>query len=241
MALEPLDIINGIFSIIFVLISLLIGFIILSKYFKFKERIYYLVGVTWIFISEPWWPSSISFLVALSNEVGLSAQVYFLIGNIFAPLSIALWLTAFTEFLYTEKRKQILMIFAIYGLLFEILFFIFLFVDPNIIGVLNPPVDVNYRYFVMFFLLSFLAIVVITGILFARLSLQSDDPEVKLKGKLLIVAYITFTVGALLDSSIPLNAVIIIFTRLILIASAIFWYGGFILPRWMRKLFLKKK
>ena len=241
MALEPLDIINGVFSIIFVVISIMVGLIILSRYFKFKEKIYLLVGATWVFISEPWWPSSISFLVALNNEVGLPAQVYFLIGNVFTPLAIALWLVAFTEFLYTEKRKQILIIATIYGLIYEILFLTFLFIDPEIIGELNPPVDVNYKSFTMFFLVSFLAIVVITGILFARLSLQSDDPEVKLKGKLLIVAYIAFTIGALLDSSIPLNAILIIFTRLILITSAIFWYGGFILPRWMQKLFLKKK
>ena len=241
MSLEPLDIINGVFSIIFVAISIMVGLIILSRYFRYKEIAYFYVGSTWMLLSSSWWPSCISFLVALSNSVGITENLYFLIGNVFVPLAVVLWLFAFTEFLYNEKRKQILMIVGIYGLFFEILFFIFLFIDPNIIGVLNPPVDVNYRYFIMFFLLSFLAIVVVTGVLFARLSLQSDDPEVKLKGKLLIVAYIAFTIGALLDSSIPLNAILIIFTRLILIASALFWYGGFILPRWMRKFFLKKK
>ena len=40
MALSPLDTINGIFSLIFVVFSLLIGLIILSRFFKFKERIY---------------------------------------------------------------------------------------------------------------------------------------------------------------------------------------------------------
>ncbi|MFX1313296.1 MAG: hypothetical protein ACFFHD_11880 [Promethearchaeota archaeon] len=240
MALYPLDIINGIFSIIFIVISLLVGFRILSKYFKFNEKIYLFVGATWIFISEPWWPSGISFLLALTNEVGLPTQIYFLIGNIFTPFVIVLWLVAFTEFLYTEKRKLILIIFTIYGIIYEILFFVFLFINPDIIGELNPPVDVNYKSFIMFFLISFLAIVVFTGVLFARLSLQSDNPEVNLKGKMLLVAYFAFTIGALLDLSIPQNALLIIFARLILIISAFFWYGGFILPKWMRKIFLKK-
>jgi len=190
MTLEPLDIINGVFSIIFVAISIMVGLIILSRYFRYREIAYFYVGSTWMFLSSSWWPSCVSFLAALSNGVGITEELYFFIGNVFVPLAIVLWLLAFTEFLYTEKRKQILMIVGIYGFFFEILFFIFLFVDPNIIGVLNPPVDVNYRYFVMFFLLSFLTIVVVTGILFARLSLHSDDPEIKLKGKLLIVAYI---------------------------------------------------
>ncbi|MBA7520541.1 hypothetical protein ES705_12637 [subsurface metagenome] len=46
MSLEPVDIISGIFSFIFVAISLFVGFLILSKYFKYKEKIYFLVGAT---------------------------------------------------------------------------------------------------------------------------------------------------------------------------------------------------
>ncbi len=241
MALEALDIVNGIFSLIFVAISLLVGLIILSKYFQYKERIYFLVGSTWILISEPWWPSSLSFLIAIVNDVGLSSQMYFLIGNLFVPVAIIVWLIAFTEFLYKEKRKLILMIFGIYGILFEIIFFILLFLNPELIGELNPPVDVNYKFFIMVSLISFLLIVVISGFLFANLSLKSDDPEVKLKGKLLVMAYISFSIGALLDSAISLNEITIIITRIILISSAIEWYGGFILPGFLRKFLLKKK
>ena len=241
MALDALDIVNGIFSIIFVVISLLVGIIIFSKYLQYKEKIYLFVGVTWILISEPWWPSSLSFIIAINDKVGLSENLYFLIGNIFIPITIIIWLIAFTEFLYTEKRKLILMIFPLYGIVFEILFFVFLSINPDLIGELNPPVDVNYKSFIMISLISFLLIVVITGFMFANLSLKSDDPEVRLKGKLLIFAFISFSVGALLDSSIPLIAPLIIITRLILILSALAWYGGFILPRWMRKIFLKNR
>lgn len=241
MALNPLDILNGIFSFIFVVISLVVGFLILLRYFKYKEKVYFLVGATWILISEPWWPSSLSFLVSLSNGIGLPQTIYFLIGNMLIPLAIAFWLLAFTEFLLTEKRKLILLIFAIIGVIFEITFFTLLFINPDLIGYLNPPVDVSYNFFIMIFLLIFILIVVISGFFFARLSLKSDDPEVKLKGKLLVVAYIAFFVGALLDSSIRLNELGIIFVRLILIASAVFWYGGFLLPHWMKKLFLKQK
>jgi len=241
MSLSPLDTLNGIFSLIFVAISLLVGFIILSRFFKYKEKIYLLVSITWILISEPWWPSTVSFLIALINSVGLPPEIYFLIGNIFVPFAIVMWLLAFTEFLYSEKRKLILSIFAIIGIIFEILFFIFLFLNPALIGELNGPVDVNYKSFIMVFLISFLSIVVITGFLFANLSLKSKDPEVKLKGKLLIIAYIAFSVGALLDASVPFNEPIIIFIRLILILSAICWYGGFILPKWMKKFLLRNR
>ncbi|MHA1885721.1 MAG: hypothetical protein ACXAAI_03625 [Promethearchaeota archaeon] len=241
MALSPLDTLNGVFSIIFVAVSLLVGIIILTRFFKYKEKIYLLVGITWVLIASPWWPSSLSFLVALSNGIGITPEAYFLIGNLFAPFTIIVWLLAFTEFLYTNKRKLILLVFSIFGLIFEILFLTFLFLDTNFIGVLNPPVDVNYKSFIMIFLIAFLLIIVVTGFLFANLSLKSDNPEVKLKGKLLIIAYITFSIGALLDSSIPLNEALIIITRLILILSAFCWYGGFIMPRWMKKYLLRKK
>lgn len=240
MTLSFLDTLNGVFSVIFVAISLLVGFTILSRYFKYKERVYFLVGSTWVLISSPWWPSSLSFLVALSNGVGITEEAYFLIGNILVPVAVALWLLAFTEFLYTEKRKLILSIFAIIGLIFEVLFLIILFLNPDFIGELNI-VDVNYKSFIMIFLIFFLLIIVVTGFLFANLSLKSEDPEVKLKGKLLVIAYITFSVGALLDSSIPLNEALIIITRLILIVSAFFWYAGFLLPKWLKKYLLKKK
>ncbi|MFW9824328.1 MAG: hypothetical protein ACFFE4_15400 [Candidatus Thorarchaeota archaeon] len=240
MALNPVDIINGIFSFIFVIISLVVGLLILLRYFRYKEKIYFLVGATWILISEPWWPSSLSFLISLSNGVGLPPTIYFLIGNVLVPLAIALWLLSFTEFLFTEQRKLILLIFSIIGLIFEVIFFMFLFINPDLIGNLNPPVDVSYNFFIMIFLLIFILIVVISGFSFARLSLKSKDPEVKLKGKLLVIAYIAFFVGALLDSSIRLDGFGVIIVRLILIASAIFWYGGFLLPKWMKKLFLKQ-
>ena len=222
MTLDPLDILNGIFSFMFVVISLVVGVLILLRYLRYKEKIYFLVGATWILISEPWWPSSLSFLVSLSNGVGLTPSLYFLIGNTLIPLAIILWLLAFTDFLFTEKRKMILLIFIIIGIIFEVIFYTFLFINPVLIGTSNSPVDVSYSFFIIIFLVFFILTVVISGLMFARLSLKSDDPEVKLKGILLVVAFIAFFVGALLDSSITLNEVGIIFVRLILITSAIF-------------------
>lgn len=242
--MEPLDFVNGMFSMIFVFLSLFIGILILLKYIKYKERIFLIVSFVWILIGSPWWPSSLSFLIALNNNVGLPLESYFTLGNVFVPVAVALWLVAFTEFLYTEKRKLILLIFVIYGSIFEIIFFILLLIDPNLIGNLNPPVDVSFKSFIMVYLLSFLLIFVISGLLFARLSLKSEDPEVRFKGKMLVGAYIAFLIGSVLDSvldsSVPISGFIIIFTRLILILSAFFWYAGFFLPRWIKKLFLKK-
>ena len=242
--LELYDYIAGSFSIAFVIVSIIIGIKIISKHKDFREKAYILVGLTWIFISEPWWPSSISFLIALfTNTNGLlsAPSIYFIIGNIFVPLTTLIWLAAITEFLFQEKRKMLLIIFAVYGIGFEAIFFYFLFTDLTLIGHLEGLVDVTYKFVVMGYLLSMIAVLLVPGLLFALHSRKFEDPEVKLKGNLLIAAFISFAIGAILDSAIPLNEIAVIVTRLILISSAIEWYGGFILPKWMRKIFMKSK
>ncbi|MHA1489264.1 MAG: hypothetical protein ACTSRI_06380 [Promethearchaeota archaeon] len=83
-------------------------------------------------------------------------------------------------------------------------------------------------------------IILITGLLFGRETFKSDDPEIKLKGKMLILAFPSFAIGAILDATIPFTAITLIIVRLILISSSIEFYGGFILPKWMKKLLLKQ-
>ena len=90
----------------------------------------------------------------------------------------------------------------------------------------------------------------VTGVIFAQKSVKSDDREIRLKGKLLRAAFITFSVAAVLDSMLgtifedpsdPLLAIFVVVVRILLIFSAIEFYGGFLLPRWMKEIFLKKE
>lgn len=71
MALQFIDFANGVFSLIFVSISILIGLTIFSKYFEYKRRIYLLLGLTWIGMSAPWTPSSISLLTFFALSLSL--------------------------------------------------------------------------------------------------------------------------------------------------------------------------
>ena len=94
-------------------------------------------------------------------------------------------------------------------------------------------------------------IMLITGVIFAQKSVKVENREIKLKGnKLLRGAFITFTVAAVLDSLLgtifedptdPLLAVTVVFVRILLIVSALEFYGGFLLPRWMKEIFLKSE
>jgi len=239
MTIGLIEVLSGTSSIILIIISLYFGFKLISKYFQYKEKTLLFVGITGIFVFEPWWPSAISFLQALITGEGITIELYFLIGNVFIPIAILSWLNAFTNLLFEDKKRTILIATATVSCLFEAFFLYFLFTDVTIIGELQGLVDVQYKSFVLLYLFLAIVITLITGILFARESLKSDNPNTRAKGKLLVVAFVSYVVGAILDSAIPLNLITLPITRMIMVISSITFYGGFILPNWIKKFVLK--
>jgi hypothetical protein len=238
MVLTTLDLINGLFSIIFVAISTLVGFTIASKYIKSKIRTLLFIGIAWILIVSPWWPSSASVILALATGEGLSLEMYLLLGNLFTPVFMFFLVAAFTEIYYNDKQKIILIIFAIIGILIEIYLVYFIIVDPCVLGELQGIVDIEFRGLLRIYLLIDILLVLVLGFLIALNSLRTETPEIKLRGKFLMLAFISWTVGAIADASLPLNFITLTIIRIVLITSAIEFYIGFILPDWIKKHFL---
>ncbi len=252
MVLELVDILQGSFSLIFVIISIVLGITILLKYFDQKNRLYLLVGISWIGVANPWIPDSISFLMNITVQQSLPVGLYFIIGNCFLPIALLTWFTAFTDMIKKDSQKKVLIITAILSILFEVVFFTLFFIDIDLIGVINPlrPFTVEFDIFITVFLICVIFAMMISGVIFAQRSIKVEDREVRLKGKLLRAAFITFTVGAILDSLLgtifedpadPFLAVMVVVVRILLIISAIEFYGGFLLPRWMKDIFMKKE
>ena len=252
MVLELVDILQGSFSLIFVIISIVLGITILLKYFDQKNRLYFLVGISWIGVANPWIPDSISFLMNITVQQSLPVGLYFIIGNCFLPIALLTWFTAFTDIIKKDSQKRVLIITAILSILFEVVFFTLFFIDIDLIGVINPlrPFTVEFDIFITVFLICVIFAMLISGVIFAQRSIKVEDREVRLKGKLLRAAFITFTVGAILDSLLgtifedpadPFLAVMVVVVRILLIISAIEFYGGFLLPRWMKDIFMKKE
>ncbi|MHA2008370.1 MAG: hypothetical protein ACXABO_03995 [Promethearchaeota archaeon] len=245
MVLTTLEVLTGSFSLVTVIISTIIGLRIVSKYFLYRKKELLLVGLTWILLCEIWWSSAFSFLAALFTGVGFSPELYFILGNLFVPIALLLWLTAYTDFLYKEKQKLILLIASIIGIIYYFTFFYFVFNDVAIIGEMFNSVDAEYRSFALVYLISVLLVFFITGVNFARASIRSSNVEIKLKGKFILLAIILFTIGAALDGLKPflfgsiLNIILII-NRIILIISGLAFYIGFLLPRWIKELLLKE-
>jgi len=49
----PIDFVNGISSLIYVFVSIIVGLIIFLKYFKLRDQNFIFVGLIWIGMSEP--------------------------------------------------------------------------------------------------------------------------------------------------------------------------------------------
>lgn len=238
--LETIELINGLFSIIVVILSSTVGIIIASKYPQTKQRSFLLIGIAWIGLVEIWWGVSISVLHVLITGNTLPDQLYMFIGNAFLPLESVLLITGFTDLFLKEKQKMIVLVYAIIGIAFEIYFLYFLFTDYSVLGTVNSPVDASYSIILTLYQILLLVTLLVIGTLFARISLRSEVLALKLKGKLLIAGLLSFIFGGILDIIGDISVVILILARILLMLSSFLFYGGFLLPNWMKKLFLKK-
>jgi len=214
------------------------------------------MGLTWIGMATPWFPDSISFLIILIAGVTMPIEAYLLIGTTLLPILLLIWMAAFSELLYKDKQKKILLIFAIITIVYELIFFIMFFLDAKqYIGEYQRYFQVEFKTFITLFDIVLLIIVLITGIMFARKSLSSSDKKIHLKGKFLRAAFISFCIGAALDASTgliftdlfgipitnPFISIFVVIVRVILISSAFEFYIGFMLPKWVENLMIKSK
>jgi hypothetical protein len=156
-----------------------------------------------------------------------------------------------------EKHKTALGLIIIFSIIFEVTFFFLFFADINLIGEINPsiPFSADYGIFLTVIMLVSTIILLTTGLHFAQTSKKSETKEIRLKGKLLQAAFIMFSIASVLektarsimigivfqDPTEPLLLVMLAVVRVVLILSAFAFYGGFLLPRWMKELFLKEE
>jgi len=247
--LEIAEYLQGGFSLAFVVISIILGTTILSKYTEFKRREFILIGLSLIGIANPWLGDAINFIL-IWFDTTLPWVTYFIIANVFLPGFVFCWLFALTEFKeFKENQKIVLSTHIILIATFEVVFFIFLAADmEGLIGDPQGPFVVYWSVFIEGYLLISIVIVLVTGLLFARESLKSDKPELKLKGKFLITAVIIFTAAAFVDSQtatlglpIEITISIIVVVRVVLMISSILFYIGFIMPEAVKKLLLKEE
>ena len=238
--LTPAEFLTGLFSLIFIIISIIIGLKIAQKYSESKTREYLLVGITWIGIVFPYFPSAITFLLVLFTNILLSTEARFMLGFGFLPTFLVIWLIAFTDLTYKEKQKQIMIIAIILCAILQVTFTILVLIDTSLIGIQVGLFHGTFTLFTRIYLISILITFFITGIIFSLKSIKLGGAEVKLRGKFLFLAFICYTVGVFLETILPVTALTAVLVRLIVIISAFEFYLGFILPEKIKRIFIKE-
>lgn len=238
--LTTLEILSGSLSIVQVSINLILGAILISKYFEHEKRPLLFMGISLILLSEVWFTHGLAFILIVTTGKGLSPELFFLVAYTLVPWATLSWMVVITELLYKNKQKLILAIYAIFGVVYNFVFFYLLFTNITLIGYLDSPIDPHTGLFMTVYLLIILINVFITGFLFYRESRKSQVSEIRLKGLLFFLAATSFVIASILDT-FPLNIVMIILVRILLVLAAIEIYGAFIFPEWMKKLLLREK
>ncbi|MBA7671868.1 hypothetical protein ES703_80034 [subsurface metagenome] len=240
--------VSGITAFISILVAFLFAGIILGKAIKEKSRILFEFALCIIFTISPWFPSGMGYLYFLTTGVHLPYEIYIIIGNLFLPLAIIFWLDIYLTTVSPSRRNLILCIYIIFSIIFWIYAFYFLYFSPNapveeMLGIIDDPTnpfDIDFKWFVLVYLATSIFTSCGTGFHFAAKSLKIEDKEIQWKGRFLLIAFLCFGISAIADSVIPMTEISLVIFRIVLILANLFFYIGFILPKWIKKIIFRE-
>ncbi len=246
--LTYIQLMSGLGSLIFAILSIIIGVKILLHYFTVKKKEglkrkeFISVGLTWIFLSSAWWGGGFCFLSILLFQYAFETPFYLFLAISFIPFALIFWLYSFYH-LYLKSRFKLqsnvpLYFVIICCLIYWSIIITLLFYDYRLVG--------SYLFFqtrpaLLPLLFNIIAIIIslITGVLLALQNIKSDKKKIVWKGRFLLISFIMFTIGALLEVIMPLTPIGLILVRLLLILSAFGYYLGFLLPMFLEKWLIK--
>lgn len=241
-SLDGLTQLSGILGFLSILIAWMYGVLVLYKYIKTKEKVLFYFFLAIIFTMSPWYPSGLGYIYWLFTRREIAYQVYVLLGTLGVPIALYSWLQIYMPALH--KKQKSIVIWTVIGL--SLTFYTYLayslFFTPGapveaLVGIKRSAIDIDYKGFVLVFLGLSLLISTITGNEFSLVSLRvKDNPIIKWKGRFLILSFNLYTIGAIGDGFIPLTSATLIIFRTFMILSSTFYYIGFILPKWAKRL-----
>ena len=240
--LDDLSQLSGIFGFLAIAISWLYGGIVLYKYFKTKEKVLFYFFLAIIFTMSPWYPSGFGYVYWLITREEIAYSVYVLLGTLGVPIALISWLQIYMPALHPKYKAFMTIITMCISVAFYIYLSYFLFFASgapveDLIGIKESAIDIDYRGLALGFLAFSLLVSTITGNDFAIASLkEKDNPEIQWKGRFLIISFNLFAIGGIGDGFLPLTPATLIIFRTLMMLSSTFYYIGFILPKWMKRL-----
>jgi hypothetical protein len=251
MSIDPsLQIMLNVFSLIFVVVNLLVGARIVSKYFELRNKVFIYIGCAWIGIAFPWLPEIFNLIFRLinlqANDLFLLV-LYAIVNLILIPPFVILWILALNKLTaISDIFKKILLLSAIIlSVIFELFILIFLSINSPLVGTVSETraYTVNWSAYINLLLIVLLVFILLTGLIFGKESLDSNDTIVNLKGKFLLLAFVLFAIAAALDSIFTVQTshgiILKIIARIMLMVSSIQFYIGFIMPERIENWLIK--
>ncbi|MBN1801284.1 MAG: hypothetical protein JW891_07245 [Candidatus Lokiarchaeota archaeon] len=234
--------INGLVTLIWVITTTVIGTRIIQKTRKLKKNEYITVGMTMLLLSSPWWGVATEFITHGFFNYHLTEAQYLLIANVALPFWMVGLVYCIVTFMELKRGKLILIPYIIAYTGFLVVMIIALSTNNiSFIGEVNEEFNSTHSNFSKIFIYTAIFTFIIAGTAFSVRCIKSEHEETRLKGWFLEFAWILFTVGAILDSTISqLQGLLLILIRLILVLGAIFYYIGWFLPKKISHVFLKK-
>ncbi len=213
------------------------------KYFSLNETNLILVGITWIGLSFPYVPDAMNLILITFTDFYLPPKLYLTLTIAILPIPLCCWFVAVADFLYLQRKREVAIISIILSIIFEIIFFVLLFLDDEkFIGIPYTGGSIvvqTYSPFIQIFFLVSLAAFVLLGLAFGFQAVRSTEPEIVLKGKFLLGAFIILLLSLAVEVIIENPDPIIVLLRLTgRIISAFLFYLGFVLPKGLKKRFL---
>ncbi|HDZ18260.1 hypothetical protein LCGC14_0954040 [marine sediment metagenome] len=232
----------GVFTLFYIIVVFIIGFIIILRYFQVGNRIFLYTGIGFMGIAFPWLGVALNFITTVFFGVVPPMELHFFLHGGFSAIFLFFWLMAILNLsgIKPQKREKYLTIIGIIAFIVEILYLSLIFYDTTILGVLINEIQVDYALFSEIYLIFEMIIILISGFWLAIKSLKLDDKRIRLKGKLLFSGFLLFPLATALEILVPFIPIIIL-ARILVIITMLLVYGGLILPKWMEKLFLRKK
>ncbi len=239
--LDDLSQLSGVFGFLAVAIAWLYGGIVLYKYIKTKQKVLLYFFLAIIFTMSPWYPSGLGYIYWLITREAIVYPAYVLIGTIGVPIALLSWLQIYMPVLHQKWKNLVAWIVICFSIALYIYLFYFLFFAPGapvdgLIGIKDSAIDISYKGLVLGFLAFSLLVSTVTGNDFAIASLKETDPILKWKGRFLLLSFNLFAIGGIGDGFLPLTPITLILFRTLMMLASTFYYLGFILPGWTKKI-----
>lgn len=228
MVLSDLEFLQGILTLVTVLVSSILGISIMSRYKKTQQVELLLVGATWILIVSGYWPDAVNFISSIVFSTLIDDTLYLVLATAFyAPIHV-IWMRVITELLYKEHQKKIMSFFWIEAVIYEIILVGLFLINPLLVGDREAPFYAVFSPIVMIYFLFSLILFIITGIIFSRFYLKSTSTEIHRKGYFLLAAFTCFLIGISIDDFItPVTPITLVIARLFLMIAGLEFYFGF--------------